>query len=830
MRRLRRGLPLLAGCVALTALAVAAHGRAAAPREARVDDAAGTDDPDLALDALFDHLRRAPDDAEANRRLGELLLAREDVDRAAHHLEHAYALFTAAGDEKSAKLAERDLNRADTLNRRRRKLYRDLTKTLLLSAEQLAEKENYERALDKLDGVAPIAEGDDAAELIALYESLTKRFEELDIEAGLDGAEAGGARPLVTHESEHYVIEANLEPELTRRVGDLMDSVHGHYVDVYFAGDEGAAKSRKATIRIHSDWDAMAEEWTGPRAPQGWWSPGQNRVVCYDTRTNGENATLDWMLETLFHEASHQFMTLRSRKGGWSPAWLNEGTASFFEGTVAMADNTVLWPDAARLRLQNLARMIVSRSGPGVEKVISHAGPGSYPPDHYAWGWGLVYFFQQFEDPETLEYVYRPLYDECLEEITSKGGDSREMFEAFFIGERSPLGHETLEDFTAAWEAWILDQVQPLYFGSGDSIRELRVARAHRYLAAADVAAETSRAKVSEEELLRRALADLEYVRTRIDTIDEPDGDIWLTQIDVLERLERPKSAAPMLQEFLDLADQGLVALPDERREDLERRLRKLDRGNWALLNAKSRERRLLRSAHNLLADYEDEDPPYVLRAYTFAQSVGAALGDEEVLLPRAAELRERARAAGLLLGRIRPMNRPGDDWDTIYNGDAKRFEHDGDRLLIESVRPMAFYNASFEVGHEYEIRCTLQRDGELYLSSNHGLVIAAHPDGDWAVLDFGAKGGAHLRRIERTGGGAQRRLIESFTFEPRVADDEDPRVVVRVAGRDVTLTVGDREPVRFTLPDEIPPAQHVGFSAKDSTVVLVNAEVEIFP
>lgn len=816
---------LLAPCFTLDAL----------PASARVDDARPADEtPDVSLEvtraALLDHLQRFPDDPKGHQSLGEALLQLGDKDSAAHHLERAQVLLELAGETKAAKLLEKDLNKADKYNRRRHTLLRDLTKTLLLNAEQLIEKDNIERALAKLEGLVPIAEGDKAEEVRELYETLRKRFEELDIEDGLEGVASEGPLPLVTHESDHYVIEANLEPELAKRVGDLMDSVHGHYVEVYFDGDDDEAKADKATIRIHSDWDAMSKDWTGPQAPQGWWSPGQNRVVCYDSRSNGEGSTLDWMLETLFHEASHQFMTLRSRKGGWSPSWLNEGTASFFEGTVAMADNSVLWPDAARMRLQNLASMIRSRSGPGVEKVISHAGPGSYPADHYAYGWGLVYFFQQFEDPTTLEYVYRPLYTECLDEITSKGGDSREMFEKYFVGQRSPLGHEDLSDFINLWEQWILNEVQPLYTGSPTSIRELRVAKIDRYLSAADAAANNKKAPVEESELLARALAHIEYVRTRLDGAGEPDPVIWLHQIDVLDRLGKPKSAAPLLQELLELAEDGTVELAEGRAEDLEKRLQKLDRGNWALLNAKSRERRIRKNARNLLEDYEQADPPYLLRGYTFAQAVGTALGDEEVLLPRAAELRERARDAGLLLGTIRALNVAGDSWDTIYTGNAERFEHSGSTLLLESVRPMAYVNTSFEVGHEYEIRCKLERRGELYLSTNHGLVIAASPDGDWAVLDFGAKGNAYLRRLELSGGGAQRRLLETFQFDPPLADDEHPRINVHVIGRQVTLTIDEREPIRFTLPEEIPPAKHVGFSAKDATTVLTDAEVKLYP
>ena len=43
----------------------------------------------------------------------------------------------------------------------------------------------------------------------------------------------------------------------------------------------------------------------------------------------------------------------RDTGGGYVPAWINEGTASFFEGTRAMADHRVLWRAITRLVEEN---------------------------------------------------------------------------------------------------------------------------------------------------------------------------------------------------------------------------------------------------------------------------------------------------------------------------------------------------------------------------------------------------------------------------------------------------------------------------------------------
>ena len=100
----------------------------------------------------------------------------------------------------------------------------------------------------------------------------------------------------------------------------------------------------------------MLANWTGGSAPEGWWSPGENKVTCYDTRTT--TTSLDWMLETLFHEASHQFMTQLESKGGSAPAWLNEGTASYFEGARLLANGTVQTNLIPESRLRGLMYMI----------------------------------------------------------------------------------------------------------------------------------------------------------------------------------------------------------------------------------------------------------------------------------------------------------------------------------------------------------------------------------------------------------------------------------------------------------------------------------------
>lgn len=784
---------------------------------------------DEAARLLQEHLERTADDPRALELYGLTLNQLGRRDEAAHYLDSAAQQYGAAGDERGVKNARRELVRVDKLCTRRDRMLSDIAAKLFAAARQLQENGHLERALDILERIEPIATGKDAKQIEELLATVRAAFEEVDLDEAAAERTEGDAWPLITLESEHYEFECNLEPEVVQLVADTLDDIHAYYVQIYFDGDEKAARSPKATIRVHPSKESMLGDWSGGTAPEGWWSPGENRVTCYDTRTT--TGSLDWMLTTLFHEASHQFMTLLSRKGGWAPSWLNEGTASFFEGAVAMADHRVLWPDAALPRLMNLASMLESSSGPDARQVVSYSSPGSYPGDHYPFGWGLVYFLQQYEDPATLEYVYRPLYAQYRETITTKGGESMALFEEVFLGKPSPLGHASFDDFERDWKAWILEQVRPLHAGDDAKRRELRLALVERYLAAAALAAQDRKAKVGEPELLLRALGNVEYVRTRIDGDERPDLDVHLLQADLLERLGRGASAAPLIERVLDLADQGIFVLEEARYEALNERLKKLDSRNHALRSARSRVRGLSKSAARIVADYQEGDEPMLLRAYTFAALAGEALDDSEGLLAMAAVLRDQARAAGLLLGQVRPLGTSNKGWVTVFQTEAKRLEIEAESVRIESVRPVGYVNTGFRVGSEYELRARIHRVGAPFMSSVYGLVIAGDEDHEWYVFGIG-DGKAGLWHAQRSfGGGAVVKSYETVYLDPPLADDEAPEVVIHVREhRKLEVRVGAREPFELELPDDYSGGRHVGIYVKDGSMRLESPVVELYP
>ncbi|MAF64369.1 MAG: hypothetical protein CMJ84_01745 [Planctomycetes bacterium] len=788
-------------------------------------------DYEAAAKLLREHLMRTGDDARARELIGRALLHLDRPDEAAHHLAVAVSLIEAGGDTRGARNARRDLGRADGLSSRRDRIFRDITSKLLKAAESLHENGHAQRALDLLGRIAPVAAGKEAKKVDSLHQKVRAAFQEIDLDSASVERTEAGAWPLIELESAHYKLRCNLEREVVQLVADTMDDIHAYYVSLYLDGDESAISGARATIRIHPDREKMLEHWGGGgEGPAGWWSPGENKVTCYDTRTNG--GSLDQMLLTLYHEASHQFMTALSRKGGWAPAWLNEGTSTFFEGAVAMADHRVLWPDAAIGRLRNLTSMLEHDSGPSLTEVIGYSGRGSYPGEYYAFGWGLVYFMQQYEDPATLEYVYRPLYARYRERITSRGGNSMELFGGVFLSADSPLDHETFADFERDWRRWILEEVKPMHIGPAAKRRERRAAAAGRYLEAAAAAGGGRKTTAVEREFLARALGHIEYVRTKIDKEDGPDLGLLIQQIEVLTRLDRPEACAPLIEQVLDGCDDGSFELDEEPYADFEKRLRTLDRRNWALRNARSRIAGLTRAARRLAEDYLEADPPLLLRAYTFAAEAGTALGDGEELLPLAAQLRGRAREAGLLLGEVRSLAARKADWTTTFSAPAKRFDPSSPSgIRIASVRPSAYVNTVLAVGVEYELRARLRRVGEVFMSSVHGLVVHASADGDWIVFGIGREGRAGLWHITPTeGGGALSRSMQKLFLERPVEPDEHPRVVAHVAGRQLTVVVEGRQALEIELPEDLAPARHAGVFVKDGECLFEDAVIELYP
>lgn len=776
-------------------------------------------DPAKASELVLEYLSRSIPTAELEDVLGQALLQLGRKDEAASHFRAAIRLTPEGAPAQ--KLLRANLTKADALANRKAAHMQKVSKDLLDNCQKLYETGHKERALAILGPLEPIATGPEKLAIVALAAKIRAASQEVKLEGDGDGA-SEGERPLVELEGKHYRLEANLEPAVAQRVADVMDDIFNSYVKIYFDDDASRVVQQKPTIRIHPSRDAMLADWQGESKPEGWWSPGEWKVVCYDTRTN--SGKLDNMLMTLYHEASHHFMTMLA-KGGGTPAWINEGTASFFEGARAMEDRRVLWPDAAFGRLVALKYQLTGGRGPSVDQVLSYNQPGSYPGEYYSYGWGLVYFLQQYEDPNTLEYVFRPLYSTYRETIAARGGNPMELFKTTFLQPKAPGGFTELEPWVANWRKWILEEVYPLHEGS--RIRELRLEKIRAYIAAADRAAGDKAAKVGEVELLSRALGHLEFVIKNLDGTDHVDPELLLTQADVLERMGRPQTTASLIEQVLDLVDAGEHEFEQERYDALEKRLAKLDAKNQALRLAKVRAKNYAKIALKLLDDVAAGETPMTLSSYEFARLMADAL-ESEALAERAAELREKAQEAGLLRGALYAIGGKPSAWVSIFDSGENGFETTDKRVAIEGVRPVGRIFEAIPLTGEYELRCHLGRVGEIARTTYQGVVVAGTPTAQWIVAGIDGKGQLLVRRYVK---GGSELSLHVAQLTPPAATDESPQLKVRVApGGKLSIRVGDRAPVEVQLEEALPAIAHIGVFAKNGRTELTEFVLEVFP
>lgn len=752
------------------------------------------------------------------------------LDEAAFFLDRVIRSFDAKGEKstKESRLNERALFEVDPIAKGRIGYFNRVRRYYLECVERLIEDGHNGLALDLLERVEWLLNPTDHGAELTLLEELRNADKDVDLEAAAAEEEADGVRPMYRYESKYYILECNLEPEVTEAVGTTMDDIYTSYVNIYFGGEEERVPLKKATIRIFQSWDDMITSWPMPNPSPGlggWWSPGENKVTCFDTRER--TGSLDEMLNTLFHEASHQFMSGLTARGGYAPAWLNEGTASFFEGARVLQDRRVVWPDAAASRLASLTYQITTGQGPSWADVVNYNSPGSYPGEYYSFGWGLVYYLQEYEDPKTLEYVWRPYYEEYTEAITQTPTNSRELFEKVFLRPGNPGGYRTFDDFQEGLTKWILDEIKPLH--QGPDSRKLRLDRVERYVKAADIAQERHTGP-SEDELLGRALRDLDFVRTRIDTEKYPIAEVLVRQSQVLGRLKREGAEAWLIQKALDLADNGeWEAVTDELYESLNSRLGEINKLYRSMSLVRNRTRALKRDADKMLEEYADEGA-FALRAYTFATEAASTLRDPALRIT-AADLRSEAARQGVLPTTIIPL--VGDNWVTIYTSEDNEFTHNATEVILERRgSPGGQICEDLIFTGQYEVRGTLMREGNIARSTTNGIVVAGTKRDNWTVVGINGRGQLSVLSCSLEGGGVTSTSLPlDQDLERALENKENPKIAILVRPEgSLRIQVDDQAPVEVLLPYYLPKRSHPGIFTKSGRTRLLDFVIEVYP
>jgi len=421
------------------------------------EEAAAAGRPEEAREHFLRVLERDPRHLPSLHRLALLARAAGETDEAIddagrfldtwRHLERPPRELAGARSELAAFVKE-----ADPLRRDLDRLRRSYVGELLKLANQQMDRGAWHSARAML--AEALATDPEHPELAAgLARIRLEGGDELAVED-----ETGGADPLAgvtsewvaendplhaewaeawTLETEHYRVRTNAGYRALMTVANAMEQMQVFYrIFHQYKTDGGAVPV--AGVHLFKNRDEYKTLGGSPVD----WAAGHwdgSKVVTYDQRGGGEGS-LRGTLQVLFHEASHQFTSLAG--GSSVPAWLNEGMASFFEGTRLLSNGRVDWNLIAPGRLYPLIDDLDGPSPHDLRRVIT--GQVDDYRVYYPWGWGICYWLYNAED-ELGRLLYRPLMREYFQEYHTS--NHLERFEEFFVARARVAGVKSLEEF-----------------------------------------------------------------------------------------------------------------------------------------------------------------------------------------------------------------------------------------------------------------------------------------------------------------------------------------------------------------------------------------------
>jgi tetratricopeptide (TPR) repeat protein len=320
---------------------------------------------------------------------------------------------------------------------------------------------------------------------------------------------------------EHYVTMTDTGYANLVRAGEAMEQMNAFYREFFQYGAEGDGHTvPRIELRIFKDHAEYLKKGSSPAD----WSGGQFTGDAVETYV-GEGGFAE-MVGTLFHESAHQFVSLATSASGW----LNEGLASFFEGTRILSNGTVLMNLPANHRLMPMvARLEKGWMKDEADGIDPAAPTKSSPPkaptfrivleNKYEWGppwyaptWAVVYFLYNYQDPVDGRFVYRAAFREF---VNSSGGRVGEgavgNFEEVVLANPAPpipgfkrpkdapaiALPKTVEELDLVWKDWLVALKK-------EQNGEIEVARPYLAWARAAVLAKDEAAA---RELFEKALA-----------------------------------------------------------------------------------------------------------------------------------------------------------------------------------------------------------------------------------------------------------------------------------------------------------------------------------
>ncbi|MBK7643805.1 MAG: DUF1570 domain-containing protein [Planctomycetes bacterium] len=433
------------------------------------------------LDALHkaeEALEWAPDDLALLDLASRAAAAEQEPDLALCYASQALELAAAPENAALAEALKKRIAELDPLAGKDQALLGEYATALLALGNECVTRKLWVNAvalLGRTQGSPSAAAGE--AALARIYEN--KKAVEALLESGLDvpvraRKRRSSAQKAAAEDRKHsswdkaweikgncYTVRTDMPRELAEQISLAMEQMNAYYRKVFHVKEHGGGDTARVTLCVYKTRAEFDEHEKKPDSDVlGFFVPGENRVATYDPREDGRALSELW--STLFHESSHQFTGLISADE--IPGWLNEGTASYFEGARLQPNGSVETNLVPEERLAWLPELF-KKGEPTLKDVVSYNEAESYDADYYPMGWGVVYFLLNYENAKS-QRIYAPLYRDLMASYKSGGKNGAyERFLEYFITKAKDPAVKSFEDFEARWKKWCLEQ-HDLYFGA----------------------------------------------------------------------------------------------------------------------------------------------------------------------------------------------------------------------------------------------------------------------------------------------------------------------------------------------------------------------------
>jgi hypothetical protein len=187
------------------------------------------------------------------------------------------------------------------------------------------------------------------------------------------------------YKSEHYVISSDISQPLCFQAANLLEKFYAKF-NIHL---RRVAGQEKRTFRVYlfsgrAGYDAYTKDLLGKEKKNtaGLYSPLVKQLLIWNL------PDAESMMRTIRHEGFHQYL---DRLVGWSPVWLNEGLAEYFEGSRLV---NAAWSDG-EMQPGHVRLLQKSAMTPLKDFVRIHPGAFYEPKSvdlNYAEAWAFVHF------------------------------------------------------------------------------------------------------------------------------------------------------------------------------------------------------------------------------------------------------------------------------------------------------------------------------------------------------------------------------------------------------------------------------------------------------